>query len=51
MVRDIFKAPDNIFRDFRVALPLRDATAQDVLYQAVVQYIKDTKLPDDMLFK
>lgn len=45
------RLPDNIFRDFRVALTLRDATAQDVLYQAVIQYIKDTKLPDDMLLK
>lgn len=43
------KLPENIFRDFRLALTLRNETAQDVLYRAALEYIKETPLPNDTL--
>lgn len=43
------RLPANIFRDFRLALTLRDETAQDVLARAVQEYIAATPLPSDTL--
>lgn len=45
------RIPEKIARDFRIALAVHDESVQDVINRAIVQYIKDTKLPNDMLFK
>ena len=42
---------EKIARDFRIALAVRNESVQDAISKAVLQYIKDTKLPDDMLLK
>lgn len=42
---------EQINKSFRVALAINNETMQDVLSRAVLQYIKDTKLPDDLLVK
>lgn len=42
---------EQINKSFRVALAINNETMQDVLSRAVLQYIKDTKLPDDLLIK
>lgn len=34
---------------FRVALAINNDTAQDVLYKAVIDYIKKTQAPDNIL--
>ena len=43
------RLPDNLFRDFRVALALKNETAQDVLTAAVLEYVKRVELPADTL--
>lgn len=42
------RLPENIFRDFRVALALSNDTAQDALYRAVLEYNASVKLPKDL---
>lgn len=39
---------EKIARDFRVALALNNENGQDVLARAVIDYIKGTKMPDDL---
>ncbi len=38
-------------QSLRIALAINNESAQEMLYRAVLQYIKDTKLPDTLLLK
>ncbi|NMF18583.1 hypothetical protein HF883_10155 [Cloacibacillus porcorum] len=38
-------------QSLRIAAAVKDDSIQDILHAAVLQYIKDTKLPDDLLIK
>lgn len=38
-------------QSLRIAAAIKDDSIQDILHAAVLAYIKDTKLPNDLLIK